>query len=169
MSCQRIIRKWGNCIGLRLPQSMSRAVGISIGYPVEITIHPDGLLVSSPSFARPPLSRYLEKADDYELESISFSQFQTGCLFLMGEDMWLSLSPGQYNQKRERVWACSVTKTAPTSHFEIFLDSLYLGSAQADNLKIFPLGELRSVEILGQCDQTTLHNIKLCISAILSL
>ena len=57
------LQRWGNSLAVRIPSSIARSVGFSVGRPVEVTTHKSGLLVTAKGEVRLSLAQKLAQFD----------------------------------------------------------------------------------------------------------
>ncbi len=77
------VSKWGNSQGIRLPKSVTEALGIDVGQKVELIVR-DGELVLK------PIKRKREKLDIRELVKQISADYETQEVFddAMGKEVW---------------------------------------------------------------------------------
>jgi antitoxin MazE len=57
------LQRWGNSLAVRIPASVARSVGFSVGRPVEVTPHKSGVLVTAKGEVRLSLAQKLALFD----------------------------------------------------------------------------------------------------------
>lgn len=57
------LQRWGNSLAVRIPASVARSAGFSVGRPVEVTPHKSGVLVTAKGEVRLSLAQKLALFD----------------------------------------------------------------------------------------------------------
>jgi len=61
------VRKWGNCLGLRIPRSLATEVGVNDGSPVDLSVHEGAIRVQPVRRRRYSLDALLEGIEEGNL------------------------------------------------------------------------------------------------------